>query len=444
MGIPYYVASLLRKNRQIQQHYTTFEADAFGIDFNCFIHAVLDDMDPVGSIVRGLREYLARIRCPRIFVAFDGLVPYAKIVQQRYRRFRKPDHAGVFDRHQISPETPYMRELLAALKEAFPHVAFSGTDEYGEGEHKVFQWLRSLEPNHRKRIAVYGLDADLVLIALAQRSLGDLYLLRDDDAFSVRALAGALPMDVDAYIQTAILCFGNDFMPTLAFYSLREDGHGRALKYSLETAGPIETKVLVERRKPGFGSPDGHALEAQVGAQLMDGVVNWEPVCEAFWKTFMWTHEYFTTSRVPDWCWVYPYAEAPLIQTLLDFSPKPYEIKWEHSTPPFHVTNQLQCILPQASLKTAKRRVRYPDEMYDEAKDTRYPWMKRFAWETDPYISVPWHPVYPLTSVSEIVLPKSPTSALKEAPGASSIAFEHPRAAPGSFQASSVPRVSTR
>ena len=442
MGIPYYVASLLRKNRQIQQHYTTFEADAFGIDFNCFIHAVLDDMDPVGSIVRGLREYLTRIRCPRIFVAFDGLVPYAKIVQQRYRRFRTSEH-GVFDRHQISPGTPYMVELLHELRLAFPQLTFSGTDEPGEGEHKVFSWLRGLEPSLRKRIAVYGLDADLVLIALAQRSLGDLYLLRDDDAFSVRALAGALPMDVDAYIQTAILCFGNDFMPTLAFYSLREDGHSRALKFSLEQAGPVETKLLTERRKPGFGCPDGHALEARVGAQLLDGVVNWEPVCEAFWKTYMWTLEYFTTSRVPDWCWVYPYAEAPLIQTLLDFSPKPHEMKWEYPTPPFHVTNQLQCILPRASLRTAGRRVRYPDELYDEAKDTRYPWMKRYAWETDPYISVPWHPVFPLTSVSEIVLPKYQASASMEAQVASSPSSVRPRGASGSSRVLSGPREST-
>ena len=444
MGIPYYVAILLRKNKSIQQHYTTFEADALGIDFNCFIHAVLDDMDPVGSIVRGLREYLTRITCPRIFVAFDGLVPYAKIVQQRYRRFRTPDKVGAFDRHQISPETPYMRELLAALKVAFPHVTFSGTDEHGEGEHKVFQWLRGLEPSCRKRVAIYGLDADLVLIALAQRSLGNLYLLRDDDAFSITALAGALPMDVDTYVQTCILCFGNDFMPTLAFYSLREDGHSRALKFSLEQAGPIERKVLTERRKPGMGSPDGHALEAQVGAQLMDGVVNWEPVCEAFWKTFMWTHEYFTTSRVPDWCWVYPYAEAPLIQTLLDFSPQPYEIKWDHPNPPFHVTNQLQCILPRASLKTAKRRVKYPDEMYDENKDTRYTWMKRFAWETDPYISIPWHPAYPLTSVSEIVLPKSPACAEEEVQAASSSSVLPRQAAPGSSRVSSAPRGSRR
>ena len=194
-------------------------------------------------------------------------------------------------------------------------------------------------------------------------------------------------------------------MPTLAFYSLREDGHSRALKYTLEQAAVLETKVLKERRKPGMVVHDGNALESQVGSCLMDGVVNWEPVCEAFWKTYAWTYEYFTTSEVPDWCWIYPYAEAPLIQTLLDF-PKP-EIVWEYPEPPFHVTNQLQCILPKESLKTARRRVRYVDELYDESKETRYPWMKRFAWETDPLISVPWHPCFPLTAVSEVVLQES-------------------------------------
>jgi len=251
-------------------------------------------------------------------------------------------------------------------------------------------------------------------------------------------------MDVDTYVQTCILCFGNDFMPTLAFYSLREDGHSRALKYGIDDAGKHETRILLERRKPGMVSKDGRALEAQVGAHLLDGVVDWAPVCDAFWKTFKWTEEYFTTSRVPDWCWVYPYAEAPLIQTLADFSPKPYEIQWEHPTPPFHVTNQLQCILPQASLKTARRRVRYPDEIYDEAKDTRYPWMKRFAWETDPYISVPWHPCYPPTTVAEVVLPQSQTSAKEEAQAASLTSAGRPRGAVQSRRSSSGPRGSAR
>ena len=74
----------------------------------------------------------------QVYIAMDGLVPYAKIVQQRYRRFRKPEPdepgAAAFDRHQISPGTPYMRELSAAVAARFPSFLISSTLEPGEGE----------------------------------------------------------------------------------------------------------------------------------------------------------------------------------------------------------------------------------------------------------------------------------------------------------------------
>jgi 5'-3' exonuclease len=172
----------------------------------------------------------------------------------------------------------------------------------------------------------------------------------------------------------------------------------------LENAIQLETKVLIERRKPTDAhlvAPDGHALEARLGLS-MDGVIDWSPVCEAYWKTYEWTLEYFTTSRVPDWCWVYPYAEAPLLQTLNDFD-RP-TIVWEYPEPPFHTTHQLQMILPSRSLRVAKRRIKFMDEIYDESKDTRHPWMRRYTWECDPLISLPWNPALPFSTVSEIQL----------------------------------------
>ena len=403
MGIPYYVASLLRKHRHIQKPYDTFEADVLCMDFNCFLHKAIKEEDPIGSVISELRAYLNRMRVKTVYIAFDGLVPYAKIVQQRYRRFRIPEKTSSFDRNQLSPETPYMRELARELRLAFPQAVISGTDEHGEGEHRIFRWLRTLDSRARSTVAIYGLDADLVLIALAQRDVGNLFLLRDDDAFSISALASVLPLPVDEYVRMCIRYFGNDFMPAIAMFSLREDGHGRALH--MKDPKTMETKVLIERRKPGDAhivAPDGNALEARVGL-VMDGVVDWEPVCHSYWKTYAWTLEYFTTSVAPDWCWVYPYPEAPLLQTLADFE-QPTSFVWDYPTPPFHVGNQLQCILPSASLRTARKRVKFPDEFYDEERDTRHPWMRRYAWETDPLISVPWDPARPLTSVCEIRL----------------------------------------
>jgi 5'-3' exonuclease len=403
MGIPYYVASLLRTHKHIQKRYETYEADVLCMDFNCFLHKAIKEEDPIGSVISELRVYLERMRVKTVYIAFDGLVPYAKIVQQRYRRFKRPENV---EKNQLSPETPYMRELVKELRTAFPQAVISGTDEHGEGEHKIFRWLRSIDASRRTTVAIYGLDADLVLISLAQHRLGNLFLLRDEDAFSVSALASVLPLPVDDYVKMCIRYFGNDFMPAVSMFSLREDGHGRALR--MKDPEKMETKVLIERRKPHDAhivAPDGLGLESRVGL-LMDGVIDWQPVCEAYWKTYAWTLEYFTTSNVPDWCWFYPYSEAPLLQTLADFDP-PTSVVWEHPTPPFHVGHQLQFILPCESLRKARRRVKFVDELYDEEHDTRHPWMRKYTWETDPYVSLPWDPARAFTSVSEVHWPSS-------------------------------------
>jgi hypothetical protein len=63
----------------------------------------------------------------------------------------------------------------------------------------------------------------------------------------------------------------------------------------------------------------------------------------------------------------------------------------------YSITNQLQFILPSTSLRNAKKIRIFKDEVYTE---TRAPWLKRHDWEVDPYISLPWNPSAPLTSVS--------------------------------------------
>jgi hypothetical protein len=96
---------------------------------------------------------------------------------------------------------------------------------------------------------------------------------------------------------------------------------------------------------------------------------------------------YFTTNNAPDWNYVYSYPEAPLVSQILRF---PEEIAtFEKKDPAFTITKQLQFILPSASLRTAKKRVLFPDELYDESTETRTPWMRKFAWESDPRISLP-------------------------------------------------------
>ena len=409
MGIPFYVASLLRTHKHIQKKCTRVDADVFALDFNCFIHTYLKSDNPVGSIVVALEEMMTTmIHAKRVYLAFDGLVPYSKMVQQRYRRMRRQEPAD-FDKHQISPGTPFMRDLADALRFLYPNIVISDTLEPGEGEHKMFRWFRTLPENERKNICIYGLDADLVLISIAQSHLGNIQLLREtpDNDFatiSVSAIKAVLPVDPETYVKMCILNFGNDFMPALGMFSLREEGYARALYYADKTtAGRDEKKVLMKRAKTSdrhIVAPDGYALESRYSVHVMDGVLNWEPVVHAFWKTYEWTYHYFTTSEVLDWRWYYPYPEAPLVETL-DAYERPTSFSWDCPEPDYTVDDQLQFILPSHSLNGIPQK--YPDELYDEQKETRHPWMKRFAWECDPWVSLPWE----LTTVSAYVLPPS-------------------------------------
>ena len=398
MGIPYYVASLIRSHKHIQKKCgnAALEVDVLGVDFNCFIHNYLNAGNPIGSIIVALNDLLtSTVRAKKIYIAFDGLVPYAKMVQQRYRRMRRGQEEP-FDKHQISPGTPFMKDLAQTLKFMFPEWIVSDTLEPGEGEHKIFTWLRSMPDDERKNICIYGLDADLVLISLAQSHLGDIQLLREIEGgfstLSVNALEKVLPLDKETYIKMSIMCFGNDFMPNLAMFSLREDGYARAIYYANRNdANKDEKKILMKRAKDTdrhILAVDGRALEQRVGCQLMDGVVDWAPVCEAFWKTYEWTHHYFTTSEVLDWEWYYPYPEAPLLETL-DCYDRQTEFKWEHPQPTMTVEDQLRFILPEKSLRKAGLEPIFPDELYDEETETRHRWMKRFAWESDPRVSLP-------------------------------------------------------
>jgi len=373
------------------------------LDFNAFIHTYLKPENPIGSVVVALRNFLRDVACgKKVLIALDGLVPYAKIVQQRYRRMKKPEPA-LFDKHQISPGTPFMIELEDTLRFCFPDCILSGTDERGEGEHKIFKWLQAMEPSERQDILIYGMDADLVLISVAQSALGSIKLIRENrdsgySTFDVNALCKVLPIDPDDWVHMCIFCFGNDFMPNLAMFSLREDGYSRAVYFikrdTLKGAVKDELKVILKRAKDAdrkFVAKDGHALESRMALHLMDGVLDWSKVEYAYEKTFEWTLHYFKTSDVLDWCWYYPYPEAPLFSSVTEKEERTLDFTWDHPTPPFGIKEQLDFILPGRGV--------YPDELYDEGPDSRHMWMKAYSWETDPYISLPWNPVTPLTSV---------------------------------------------
>jgi len=412
MGIPYYFMTLIKKHpRIVSRVRERFHTDVLAIDFNCLIHNYLDDANPIESILAALQMILSTVVDPKVlFIAMDGQVPFAKIVQQRYRRFRKPENpSAVFDRHQISPGTPYMRELTYALASRFPHAIISSTMEPGEGEHKIFQRLTDVSKN----VTIYGLDADLILLSLKDTRIS---LLRENADFkttnaagfsclSIRELVNVLPIPITQYICLCILCFGNDFMPSIGMFSLREGGHERAMQvYSecgmpdlttvvgrrifFEQAAKYEMKVYLNASKDKFYEKiivsDGKHFEARYNAHLQDGA-DPSDVCKDYWYCFYWTRHYFTKNQVLDWNFVYRFPEAPLVSQILR-NPEG-EPALKICEPAYTVTKQLQFILPSTSLRTAKKRVCYANEIYDNP--CRIPWMRKYDWEVDPRISLP-------------------------------------------------------
>ena len=88
-----------------------------------------------------------------------------------------PDFKESWDKISITPGTPFMNKLNQRLHEHFgsqnklslPNrfIKLSDSSEVGEGEHKIFEFIR----NHReelreKTMVVYGLDADLIMLGI--------------------------------------------------------------------------------------------------------------------------------------------------------------------------------------------------------------------------------------------------------------------------------------
>jgi 5'-3' exonuclease len=325
-----------------------------------------------------------------------------------------------------------MRDLEREIALKFPFAILSGTSLPGEGEHKLIHELRKLSDTERQTICIYGLDADLILICLQHHKLSVLqsfHLLRESSEFNdpkvkhaefatmnIHKLLQQVPIEINQYIALSILCFGNDFMPNLAMFSLREDGYDRALhmyqecrrpnlltsdgrKIFLQYAASKELDVLKERvslrKRPeekALLGKNSSLFIKKYGLHVLDGVTNMVPVVEAYWKTFHWTLWYFQKGVPLNWDWVYPYSDAPLVT---DISGEKETISLKGPLT-FTVTNQLQFIMPKKSLRKTRRLLKYPDEQYVE---TRNPWMKKFDWEMKPRISLPWNPTCSLTEV---------------------------------------------
>lgn len=265
------------------------------MDFNCLIyHCLHRDDTPIypgdadkdawetlflDCIVTYCLKVIKEVQPTKgVFIAIDGVVPMAKMRQQRLRRFKsawmtkngvgevKKDIDGnpipVWDRNAITPGTMFMKKLREKLEKMISKHGkktwkLSSSDEPGEGEHKIIQEWRT--GHYSGDFAVYGLDADLIVLSILGREQLQLsnriFLFREEvqagkmvyndigeeefEWFSIDTLRNWLATGWDdAETQSTFIlqyCFamsvlGNDFLPTSLGLKIRDDGHTELLE----------------------------------------------------------------------------------------------------------------------------------------------------------------------------------------------------------------------
>jgi 5'-3' exonuclease len=283
MGIPSYYKRLIdRFPGLVRKGFKAIESDVLLMDFNCLIYQCIRGKDlPIytsatrveweKAVLHAVAEYtrtvwMAAGKPPRVFIGVDGVVPMAKIRQQRLRRFKSrwlaaaEAEAGVrrpgeeqWDTNAITPGTEFMEKLALTLRDLatkHPGWSVSAADEAGEGEQKLMAWVRANKDLvAKKRVTVYGLDADLIvlsLIGVAREvpSVAAWNLLRElaefeskrgpDDLFAcldvlqllgIVCPAGQNPADYILEYTCGMSFLGNDFLPHSLSVKIKDTGH---------------------------------------------------------------------------------------------------------------------------------------------------------------------------------------------------------------------------
>lgn len=285
MGIPYYFYSLTQKYNNILVNTLPLHPDTFCIDFNGIIHTVAQDIIKtnttdieqkiIEAVWKKIEFYIDTIKAKKYIICADGVAPLAKMAQQRKRRYlsvykNKIDKIDThWDTNAITAGTIFMKTLNTFIKKKLRYnthdvtIIYSGSDENGEGEHKIFDRL-SLETNDNK-IVIHGLDADLIILSLISHKK-HIYLMRENkdnitqqtitnylDISQLRnAIIQELSISWDINIENyneydlietyCVMCslFGNDFIPHLLTVDLKSDGIDklvRATKNAINSYG---------------------------------------------------------------------------------------------------------------------------------------------------------------------------------------------------------------
>jgi len=255
MGIPSYFAHILNHYNitdylEKKEHVVNY----LYLDSNSFIYEAIHSQckteNEIFDHVRASIIYLIKLLQPiHTFVAFDGVVPFAKMKQQRERRFKSTilqqlegKHIG-FDTCCITPGTQFMNNLNQYMNKFLQgqneyRITFSGSDVPGEGEHKIYQHVReNAEPDNI--VYIFGLDADLIILSLEHlQYCKSIFLVRENFEkdlvkLDICKLQNYIHVELNPSLKryvvsqdyiTLSFMLGNDFLPHSPILNIRTTG----------------------------------------------------------------------------------------------------------------------------------------------------------------------------------------------------------------------------
>lgn len=218
MGIPAYFYNIIKTYPNIIKSYNkSLNVSNFYLDSNSIIYDIihtnkleLQSLNKTNMyhkiielVIKKIDYYIDFISPNNnVYIAFDGVAPLAKLNHQRERRYKSiinMNESSSSNKEQINtnfitPGTEFMKLLNKSLSQYYScainlkeingksyNIIFSGTNKQGEGEHKIYEYIRQNFEHHKNTTTViYGLDADLIILSLNHLHINNqIYLCRE-------------------------------------------------------------------------------------------------------------------------------------------------------------------------------------------------------------------------------------------------------------------------
>ena len=276
MGIPYYFYYLTTKYNDIIIKSLPSKIDIYAIDFNGIIHPEAaketNEEKLISNLWDKINNYYDLYKPTKLLICIDGVAPFAKIIQQRKRRYltyfkNKIDKiTSKWDTNAISPGTNFMNKLNSFIEEKIiDNYIFSGSNEAGEGEHKIFKMLNDIIEND-ENIIINGLDADLIILSLIS-GRENIYLMRENRGVNtyvninnlktaiIRELRPKwnIEEDKDLIESYCVMCsiLGNDFIPHILNLNIKSGGLDKLINVTaiaIRLYGPLVNNNKINQK----------------------------------------------------------------------------------------------------------------------------------------------------------------------------------------------------